>query len=390
MKKHVFSLMMVLAMLGLAGTSAFAQGDGLSPATALQQVLGSTTEFDFTASTSTTITWSVLIADGSTYVAGGATSAATSGTDFNWVTDASGATVAAAPSTADVFIKWLVVPSGTNIYVVRMNESVDASGCSTYREVYISLFDFTFDVFLSTAGGSGISGAATTICNTWDGTVIANATAAPAVDPLDGAAITTPHADYINNPTDGELKLTTTYFTISITLNGGTLTFNDIAMRLQYSLPTQTDLSLYRITSSDGNLEFASSGSANIVATSADLPLTIATLSAGSYGGNNTILIPARTDATGVTTIDYTFEVDTHNNLGANSMVWSAQVDKVDLDFHPDGTTGMGSSFGNGTKVNYAVTGTYANDPSLADGDAVSADMTIDQSPATPVIGITY
>lgn len=397
MKKHVYSLLMVMAIIGLARTTAWAQaGDGLTVSTALEQAVGSTTTFSF-LQTGANITWTVLQADDGTYAPGGATAAAASGTHFNWVTDATGGTVDGDGFTdeATAYVKWLSAPTaGNTIYIVRMEETT-GDGCSTIREVYLSIFDFTFDVFLSDASGNSIEGtAATTICNTWDGTLVANEQVAPrpVVASYQGAEITTNHADYSNNPTDDDVKLTPTYFTVSIEITSGAVDFNSLSCRLQYSLPTQTALNLYSIEAETGVLFNSTAGSELIQAGAATGDLTVAALAAGNYANNNTFYIPGRTDGvgSGVQSVEYTFEVLTHNNLGQADMLWGVRIDKLDLDFVTENLGEYGTTFGNGTKINNAVTATYTADTPLAAGVAVSEDMTVQQSPATPIITIGY
>jgi len=406
MKKQIFTLVMLLALVVGVGSRAFAQGDGLTPTTALEQVVGSTTTFTFGQTAASTIVWEVLQAENG-YLPGGTTVAATSGTHFDWVTDATGQTTQASPTVNTAYIKWRSFPTDPyDFYIVRMTETEGSSeNCSTIRELYISIFDFTFDVWISDASGASVEGTPEDLirCNTWSGTLVANQTdaaaaanplpAVPDVDPLDGAAINTAHADYVNNPTQRLLKVTPTYFTIHIEIIGGTRDFNDIALRLQYSLPTQTSLDLYQIRALDTNIKFNSTGAGDdnvIVAADAVSNLAIDALAPHTYTGNNTMYIPARNDASGteVRTIDYVFEVLTHNMLGEADMIYNAMVDKVDLDFEAAGA--FGSTFGNGSKINYAVRATYTNETSLAQDVAVSSNMTVQQSPATPVITPSY
>lgn len=395
MKKQLFSFLMVLALVVLAGTSVFAApDDGLTPATAKEQVIGSTTNFSYTKTGSNTVAWTVLQALKSTYVPGGATAAATSGSHFNWVTNATGQVIETGTLGASVFVKWLSAPTSPtyDMYIVRTEETT-GDGCSTIREVYITTFDFTFDVYLSDAGGNSIEAAAgePAICNSWDATVVANSLVAdatgtppiPAVDPLDAGNITSAHANYVNNPTSRTLKTTKTYYTVEVQMLGGGKTMKDISMRVQYSLPTQTALGLYQITAPT-LVAFEEGGSNDnvIVAANATSNLTIGSLAAYTYTGNNTMYI-AKDAANTSQTAKYTFEVLTHNNLGQSDMVYNLRVDKVDLDFKA-----APSNYGNGSKINDAVSATYTNEAKLAAGVAVSESQTIRQSPATPVITI--
>lgn len=383
----------MLALVMLAGSNAWAAtDDGLAPGTAKAQVVGSTTTFSFGQTSGSSIVWFVLQAE-DTYVQGETTAEATAGTHFNWVTDNTGWEVTkTSPTVETAYVKWLSVPSDPNdIYIVRMEETTGS--CSTIREVFISIFDFTFDVYLSDATGVNIEEtSATTICNDWDGTVVANLTTSPAVDPLDGTSISTPHANYVNNETDNNDKLTQTWYTVEVSVQGAaTKTMAEIALRMQYSLPTTAGLSLYKITAPTGVTFSTTTGNENIVAADATGTLAVTTLTANDYASNNTFYVPssAGTLSNSDKTKKFTFLVETHNNLGAAAMTYAIQIDKTDLDFHPDATTQQGSTFGNGSKVNNAVIATYANDAHLADGEALTETATINQSPATPVITIT-
>lgn len=146
MKKHVYSLMMVLALVVLAGTNAWAQ-DGLSVGTAYWHLPGSTHGVQVASHTNTSYTWAITKAgcDGS---AGAAVEA--------------GTTITTGSNTAT--ITYAETAAGT--YRITCTEATTGDGlCSTIRQFYTAIMSIDVIVNASDAAGATISGAALTGCN---------------------------------------------------------------------------------------------------------------------------------------------------------------------------------------------------------------------------------
>lgn len=138
MKKQLFSFLMVLALVVLAGTSAMAQNDADANTSTETYVMitGSTHTFSTTRGRSgSTLAWTVAKgANGSGDASGEYTvTGATDGTSFQitWDEDAAG------------------------IYTIQVSETNPAAtdGCSTIRRFYVNVLDFDVMVYVSDANG---------------------------------------------------------------------------------------------------------------------------------------------------------------------------------------------------------------------------------------------
>lgn len=396
MKKQLFSFLMVLALVVLAGTSAMAQTSGLLPGTAKEIVRGSTVRFEVTdasagAGIATTHDWDVYtIATTANLNAAG--TAATAATDYSFVTDQTGTTVAGASTTTVAFIKFLTRPAAGNVFMVEYTGS-SAGTCSTKRRFFLSVFDFNVDVVLSDNTGALIAGynadADHSECSTWDGNVIQNGTTA---DYFEGADLTAPHADYVNNGNDNEPKYTEKYFAVTITLSGNSsMDLDDIKWRFRYSLfddiatatdvTADADLSLFGINSQTTGAAFGSGG-AQVGGTN-DAAVTIV---ASAFDANSGVYVAPTSGTAGAAnvtadqTATYVFRVRTHNILGGNDQTWGIRLDEVQLE-----TTTASSDYSNGRKVHSAIA-VAGVDVALTDGRTDT--YTIRQTPATGVIRV--
>lgn len=386
MKKQLFSFLMVLALVVLAGTSAMAQtatSNGLTPTTARLAVVGSVSAFTQaeTGANDATYAWTILEIDPADGLA--ATGTSTVGTGGRFVTSA-GVTTGASTTDATVYIQWLAAPATTgNVYAIQCTATTSTTGqgtCTTIRRFFVTVFDYDVDIYLSDATGAKLGSDAdiTDECNSWSGKIITNS--------LESTALTVADHDLTHNgnaTTDtpaGIEKTTTTYFTVEITTSGPAVNLSALNWRLLYSMPAAADLSLYQIDNIGTNqrAQFSTIGGDNVI-TGAEV-LTIAS-SAINADGNNVLFFPAGGSAT--TSEKFIFEVRTHNNLGANKMVMNMRVDQTGVALQPSGTL-ANADFNDGIKYNSALN--IADAQTLKDG--TSGTKTIMMSPASSIITI--
>lgn len=135
--------MMVLAMVILAGTSAWAQTE----ADPDLHFPGAQKTFSISASAGAT-SWAVL-----TYDATGPSTGATSAADCAPQAQAAGATA----DDSEFTITWAETASGT--YIIRCTDT-DADGCTTVRDYYVTVANFDVYVYACDAAGDRISAAA--------------------------------------------------------------------------------------------------------------------------------------------------------------------------------------------------------------------------------------
>jgi hypothetical protein len=373
MKKQFSYLVMMLAMMILAGTSAMAQG--LYPTDTYEIAVGSSATFAVDDnSTNSTYVWDVCEL--------AATSAV--GTTFSTsVNDAtSGKVIIDTPTAYSTSIKFFDAQETDNIFVVECTET-ETGGCSTVRRFYVTVFNFEVEV-LSLGEDSteptdwATTDAAESLCNSWSGSVVKNT--------MDAAFVATMRQDSVNNATDLTGKYTYTYFAVRMTLTGASL--QNYKWRFQYSMPAASALYMYEIAAvTTGPTFISQSGDANWVATTTTnltAPTAYVSATADNYSTTQTIYVPH--NSADVATAIYVFRVSTHNLLGAADMIYDVKIDRVQLEKDSDVAT---VDYNNGEKYN---TDTESSTTGLARLDGVNditAKTTIDQSPATEIITIT-
>ncbi len=151
MKKQLFSLMMLLALVVFAGTSAWAQNSNTAPEI---MFAGATREYtvDDHSSIGNTYQWSILDCAGSGTVADpyipGAASAIT---EY--------AITAGSVTSNTITLRWTETAAGG--YCVQIAESNEATrgGCSTIRQFFVTVVDFDLWIYASDASGNEISDA---------------------------------------------------------------------------------------------------------------------------------------------------------------------------------------------------------------------------------------
>jgi len=146
MKKQLFSLVMMLALIVMAGTSAFAQ-DGLTVATAYWHMPGSTHHVSVTNHAGFTYAWGITMAncDGS---AGAA------------VADGTG--IAGAGNTATITYS----DDAAGVYRITVTETDGDGGCNTIRQFYTAVMNVNVVVTSTLADGTTAAPAAD--CNDYD------------------------------------------------------------------------------------------------------------------------------------------------------------------------------------------------------------------------------
>jgi hypothetical protein len=403
MKKQLFSFLMVLALVVLAGTSAMAQfGTGTAPADPRLISIGATAQFSIAndGTQAVNVNWEVFDATVADATAMGNTlpTAANATTQYNFVTSLTNPAVIdpdqtglAAAGTSTAYVKWIGTPAN-GVFVVQATATTSGTNtCVSIRRFYVSIFDFAVRVYLSDADGSNPVSTDKSTCNTWSGRVIANSLATPAVPELELTHITTPHGDYLNNEGgSGVAKFTDTYFRVDIELlTGAPANFGieDFKWRLRFSTPTFSGMSIWSIrnTVAPNNVyaRFSAEGGNAFIgdegtATSAITALTTSNDWSGT--NQNELFFPAATGVTdGTKTGSYVFRVRTHNNLGQADMIYAIQAELAQLEFQAT------SDYNNGTKVHSSNAG---NDPKLVDATDNTGTQTIQQGPATGIIDI--
>lgn len=360
MKKQIFTLMTVLAMIIMAGSSAFAQ-DGLAPSTVKWVIEGSTSTFSVPVLGTNTYSWTVFEYDFDDTNVGINTG----------LTDVSASKVTiGTPTAASTTVKFYAAPGTDNMFAVQCTETNASNSCTTIRRFYVNVFDFEVDVALvndAAGAGSNPDNDEAAYCNSWSGLVVDNIHTAEELRNM--------HADYAVNVTNDSLKYTTSYYAVTISLVNapGTVTIADYKWRFQYSMPGATNLSLYEITSLTSGAVFATEP----VAASATTAVTLTGWSDGTFTGNNAVNVAASATST------YIFRVRTHNLMDqANPMVYDLRIDQAQLE------TGANTEYNNGEKLHQDIitAGSLAGRTALDDGR--TGTRTIDQSPATEVITI--
>jgi len=361
MKKQLFSLVMMLALIVIVSTNVRAQavGNGDAPSTAYWAIVGSQTTHTITLDGSTTA-WSVRIVGNTDLTIGEAGTAAVLNTDYAVISGG-------AAGDNNIVVRWLRSAGAGSVYAVQVIETADADGCTTVRRSYVGVFDFDVDIeFATDINGTGANGdAAFATTNSWCATVVQNTHSAAEIAGVDQSLI--------NNPTDNDNKETSTFFRVTITLSSAPSGFSlaNMKWRFQYSLQDASGVSLYDITSADGALFTGEAGTASIGGTAnAELDYTA--------GTNESVYVPRIVVGT-PTTATYDFEIGNHNRLGASSTTYSIRLDQVDVEF------GATQDYNNGTK--YFATGAPANSATLSDGQ--TGINTINQGPATTTITLT-
>jgi hypothetical protein len=369
MKKQLFSLVMLLALIVIAGTSVKAQ-DGLTFATPYSMVVGSVGSFNAADAGGTTAatSWTWTVWDISTAVQAYATNggAASNATEYRYVTSL--ANLAAGPSnTATCFINWLSAPSqaGATMYAVQV---ITSNGtCTTTRRFFVSVFDFNVSIVLCDATGATEYIANQATCNTWSGLIIGNDV--NGVSPFEGASITGPHADYLNVAA-GVAKTTPTYFKVKMALSGNppSIDLRNIHWRFQYTMPTATAMSIYTISTSS-TAQFNATGGPSSVGGA--LPTDVYPVPASNW-----VYIPAQ--AAAGNSAEYIFMVSTHNLLSQDNMVYTARLDRVSLELTPANT-----DYNDGAKI---WTSYGSGEPLIGAANEITVSETINMSPATDVI----
>jgi hypothetical protein len=148
MKKQFFTLVMMLAIVVLAGTSAMAQ-IGI-PTSADTHFTGSTHTYTVAdhSAIGNTYAWAILTASGSPTLVSGAAA------------DASHYSITGGNTSNAFTFEWTPAASGYySIQVTESNESTRNS-CSTVRQYFVLVIDFDLHLFASTSAGVEISAAA--------------------------------------------------------------------------------------------------------------------------------------------------------------------------------------------------------------------------------------
>jgi len=403
MKKQIFTLVMLLALVAGAVSSTWAQnGDGMLPSTPILVTRGSTSQFTITetGTAAQNVDWAVLElaqADADAYTG---STAATAGTDYQFVTSLTDATTydPSTPNDLTAYVKWLGLPTAGNLFIVQVTTNYTApSACSTVRRFYVSVFDFEVNAYLCgldgvIAGAPTLAGmfsaefneAAKSQCNSWSGQVIHST--------FSGANMAAMFADSIDNEEHDSLKLTSTYYAVRIGLSGNpsNLDLNNIKWRFRYSIQNPAILDIYDITlvpassgatTSHNDVEFMNGTDPFIRAADIDEEVTIAATT--GWNANNEVAIGPDPTAGDVNENLFIFRVRTHNMAGQNlAQTWDIRIDEAQLE-----TTSASTSYNDGRKVHADIAASYDNPVSLVDGQ--SSIQSITQSPATSRIVLT-
>jgi hypothetical protein len=334
MKKQLFSLVMLLALVVLAGTSAMAQ-DGLSIETAIWHLAGSSHNLEVNEHTDFTYLWTIeaITCDGTTASATTTAHVAPNNafqTVLSYDTDASG------------------------IYRITLVETDGDNGCNTRREFFTAVMSVDVTVIASDAT---INAAADlTTCNDYElirgsnlvGNTDADDGGADALGTWTNAALfnqrwvnivlstsnTAACPAILNAPLASDFNWN---FTYDVTSTGGSTTFADEFLGFQPAIINTTTVPAATVTYSDNT----------------DLSNTVQV-----QAGITNITIPLRTNIRWATT-----DVDQDQNF--TYTVSAVELDDADTD----------SNFDDGTET------TLTNNASL--------EQVIHASPATPRISVT-
>jgi len=375
MKKQLFSFLMVLALVVLAGTSAFAQA-GLTPGNTYEIAIGSSATFEVASQTGNTYDWDVFEL-ASDHIVGAAKTASVDGSKVT----------IASPTSNSTLITFYAMPSGTNVFVVEVKEQESAANgsCSTVRRFYVSLFNFDVQVIAlsanvdaapATPAGTAFTGSypALAECNSWSGDVIKNT--------IDSLMLASMRADSVDNPTNGHSKYTDSYFAIRLYLEGGASLAN-YRSRFQWSMDsTSTSTSIYSMSVVNGPARFISeNGSAdwNSSGTTAAIATPTAWADA-NFSTEQTMYIPRQTGTAEAISV---VRVRTHNLAGAADMKFNMKIDRVQLE--KDATAG---TYNNGEKYNNHTNAASTTVARLDGSKDISSSITIRQSPATAIIDV--
>jgi hypothetical protein len=145
MKKQLFSLVMLLALTVIAGTSAWAQ-DGLAPGSAVWHLANSTEVVTVTNHADFTYSWAITGSD-----------------CLGAPTALVGASIAGATNSATI----TYLATATGMYRITCTE-IDPEGCSTTREFFTAIM--TIDVAVIASDNLGAAVADLTTCNDWTAT----------------------------------------------------------------------------------------------------------------------------------------------------------------------------------------------------------------------------
>ncbi|MDA3927602.1 MAG: hypothetical protein PF541_01495 [Prolixibacteraceae bacterium] len=157
MKKHVFSLVMMLAFILVASIGANAQNTTIDADTIFA---GSSKTFTVTLTTNNTYGWELLHAVNNdvanfTYPYDYSTSATTTTADATVITEA--------PAVDNNSFTTQFLESAAGLYVVRLTETSTYTGaeatCATVRDFFVYIVSFDVFVFASNESGTAISGA---------------------------------------------------------------------------------------------------------------------------------------------------------------------------------------------------------------------------------------
>jgi len=160
MKKQLFSLVMMLALIVIAGTSAWAQSDGTS-------------------------TNPYVHANGSSHTL---TVLDNANSSFAWTTNAAAADVTLGATNGNTLdIEWSETAAGSFWFdVTETNTAAPAMACqTTVRRVYIFIIDFDVRVYVSDVNGTELTLAGLTACGSGTTAFYGNVGTSPAADAFD-------------------------------------------------------------------------------------------------------------------------------------------------------------------------------------------------------------
>jgi len=336
MKKQLFSFVIALALIVIAGTSAWAQ-DGLTVATAYWHMPGSTHGVQVDNHSGATYTWGITMAacDGTE---GGAVEAGTS--------------ISSGSNTATITYS----ANASGVYRVTCTEAY--GGCSTIRQFYTAVMNV--DVIVTSTLADGTTAAPASDCNDYDergpGSVdwlVPNVTAD------DGGGTAANLAGHINATTLYNTRWVHVVLTVAPSVGGCTVnnapTAASLAWRFNYTIAG----------SPVANTNYTS----NFIGLQTSIPAGAAYSNPAVYDGTATVSVPAGTTAI---TIPMWSNIrwGTDDTNADQPFTFSASSVVVDDDATLNYTDG-GESTANATS-----------------GNNTSAVQTIEASPATPRITI--
>ena len=397
MKKQLFSLMMVFALIVGLNVSTWAQGNTLDATSAWTDFDGyyyndptfmiqnSVRAFEVTVHGTNTFTWNVYTVDITT----GTATAATDDTDFSLWSDAGATTsVTAGAATASqnsIYVEWLTVSAPNEVFAVDVIETNSITGsCTSHRRLYVLVYGVDMDIIASYSDGSEKT---TNLldCNIWSGDVIGNHLTADQLDDQDGS-FTNHNGTVLKN------KYDTIYAHVSMagslndwitgsTLPGGAATsilaatgVDDFRWMFGYTISTDAggtafdpaaDGSILSVTADEAIYFDTEDTGDNFLGTDMNNSPTLTTvLAAGDMTG--TVYVPA-----GIT--EFTLTIAVHNLFN--------QTTSPSVSFEGANLALERSAFGGDASFNDGGESDETNNQ--------SAVQTIYASPATPIITIT-